>query len=133
VPVTIEYRPNGVILWHRDVITDDMLLQANQAIYEHDYPQGMRFQIVELSGVTSYDVTADTMRRLAEMDVQQGPDALACAIAPDDLTYGMCRIWITMADDGPLNIEIFRNPQDATAWLSSHGIDVELTYSNAPD
>ena len=128
MPITNEYRPDGVILWHHGQITDDMLLEANRAIYEHDYPQGMRFQVIDLSDVTSYDVTGETMRQLAAMDVEQSPDALACAIAPDDLTYGMCRIWITMAEEGPLQIEIFRSPDDATAWLHSQGIDIELSH-----
>jgi len=124
--ITCDFRPNGVILWHEGVITDQMLLDINDELYAHRYEQGMQFQLIELSAVEQFDVSAEIMRQLAETDKAINQNVVACAVAPDDLAYGMASIWTSMSESPGFDVTVVRTREEARAWLASKGIDLVI-------
>ena len=122
--VRCEYKSNGVIVWHSGVITDEMLLIANKELYAHEYKEGLQFQLLELTDVQEFNVSSVTMAQLAEMDrkINKGKKVFACVVAPDDLMFGLSRMWDIQAGGDDLDTMVVRTINDAIAWFASKGI-----------
>lgn len=69
----------------------------------------------DLSGVK-----AEHLRELAEISLdvaKQNPDLLVAIVAPADLTFGLSRMWESLADEAHWRTQVFREEDEARAWL----------------
>lgn len=127
----LEFRSNGVFLTFADVVTDDDLLKSDDGLYGHDYPDGLQYQLVDLSDVRDFQASHQTMRYLGEKDrefSQANGRQLIVVIAP---THGRANsiVWEVWAqdnstDDPALLTKIVDTRLEALTWLKKHGIDV---------
>lgn len=75
------------------------------------------FSKANLSKITSYD-----MRRLANYSREVYEkhdiyDVKVAVYAPEDLPFGIARIYEAIAYNSPENLMVFRNIEEAKAWL----------------
>lgn len=127
----LEFRSNGVFLIFAEVVTDDDLLKSDDELYGHDYPEGLQFQLVDLSEVRDFQASHKTMRYLGEKDrefSQTHGNQLIVVIAP---TQGRANsiVWEVWAQDNStedpaLLTKIVDTRLEAVTWLKKHGIDV---------
>jgi len=78
---------------------------------------GIKKVIADLSYETCQDTTNEEVERNATVTMaalQNKPFRIAI-VAPHDLTFGLCRMFISFAD--LCDINVFRNRQEAHAWL----------------
>lgn len=128
----LEFHPNGVFLTFEDVVTDDDLLASDDQLYEHDYAEGLQYQLVNLTEVRDFQASHQTMRYLGEKDrefSQSHGRQLIVVIAP---TQGRANsivweVWAqdTSNQDPALLTKIVDTRGEAVAWLKQHGIEVE--------
>lgn len=129
--VELVFYDNGVLLAHSGIVTDEDLLESDKDLYGHTYPQGLQFQIVDLSDVRDFQASHQTMRYLGEKDrefSQMNDRQLIVVIAP---THGRANsivweVWAqdTHTDDPALLTKIVDSRLEALTWLSKHGINV---------
>jgi len=127
VPVQLEYREHGVILWHWGVVTGDEVIPANREIYRHVFADAFRFQLIDLAHVTDWRLTAEDMRTLALDDADlTGPHPqVAAVVATSDYLYGMCRMWNMMAETDSFRTYVVRSVDEALELFREHDIELE--------
>lgn len=126
--IECEFRSNGVIIWHRGIITGNDLIQSNKDIYSHKYDEGLEFQLADLTEVEKFDVSSEYMRKLAKMDLSAKKDKkqFACVVAPTDLLFGMARSWNIQSEKDDFENNVVRSMGEAIAWFKSKGIYISL-------
>jgi hypothetical protein len=101
-------------------LSDPDLYEAFSALWlAPDYDPGLD-ELVDLTGVTGVGVTAAGLRRLADTSeaLHRGTPAVRVAIvAPDNLLYGLSRMYEGFASASPSEHRVFRSFGDARAWL----------------
>lgn len=45
------------------------------------------------------------------------PDALVAVVAPNDLEFGLSRMWQILSDETPWEIRVFRGGEEARMWI----------------
>lgn len=126
--VWMEFRDNGAIMWHADVVTGDDIIEANREMNAHDYPNGFKFQLIELTAVTSFDVTTEHMKELAYMDqgFQHNSQHYACVVAPSDFVFALSRTWNQYTESDLIVTNVVRSRELGLAWLLEQGIECEI-------
>jgi hypothetical protein len=126
--IICEFKPNGVIVWHREVITDDDLFKANKELYSHIYDEGFQFQLLDLSEVVEFDVSDEAMRYLADMDRKFKKDTkqFACVVAPTSHTIAKSTLWKILSTEDDFENKVVNNIDDAIEWFKLKGININL-------
>jgi len=127
----LEFHDNGVTLSFADVVTDEDLLESDDGLYGHDYPQGLQFQLVDLTDVRDFQASHKTMRYLGEKDREYSQThgrQLIAVVAP---THGRANtiVWEVWAQDNSapdpaLLTKIVDDRSEALAWLKENGIEI---------
>ena len=124
--MAITFSPNQeegyFISIYTGLITDDDLLDSYMAYFENEDWIPLSKEIVDLSEIDNTTVTSDGMERLASyvenLLTQRGITAYYTAIyAPQDLSFGLSRIYDVMTGQSPESVMVFRKLSDAIAWI----------------
>ena len=128
MPITCQFKPNGVIIWHSGVIDGKELIQTNKDIYAHHFEDGLLFQLAELSGVDKFNVSGKDMQQLALMDSLHKKEIsntqYACVVAPDETLFAKSRQWNLQSDADDFQTNVVRSMDEAVAWYKSKGINI---------
>ncbi|MDH5571395.1 MAG: hypothetical protein OEY89_06490 [Gammaproteobacteria bacterium] len=128
MPITLDFRDNGVIIWERGVITDDQFLNAEYEIYDHKFKGDFQYQLAVMSEVTDFHVSSETMLKVAEID-KNHPNKCkqyAVVVAASDKIFGMCRQWNMNSEDDLFITNVVRNLDDALSWFRKHDIEIKI-------
>ncbi|PQO29104.1 hypothetical protein C5Y96_15220 [Blastopirellula marina] len=131
MPVNLVFYSNGVLMAHSGVVTDEDLLESDVELYSHEYPEGLQFQLVDLTDVRDFQASHKTMRYLGEKDrefSQTHGRQLIVVIAP---THGRANtiVWEVWAQDTSTNdpallTKIVDRRDEAIQWLKDNGIEI---------
>lgn len=78
--------------------------------------------LVDLSGLTSFEVTSDELGQISEIDRRNAEmvgDAFVAIVAPRALHYGMPRMYAALMGARSWTTEVFRGLDEAEAWLDA--------------
>ena len=135
--IALEFYDNGVILRHSGIITDEELIQAENDIYDHEYPEQLQFQIIDLAEVEAFQASDETMRYLGQKDHAQSKirnHQFVVVIAPMH-----CRtktmIWEVWAQDKDsreptIFTEIVNTTEEAIKWLEGNRVNVSFNKTD---
>ena len=129
--IRYDFTPNATIAWLDGEISDEDIVAVNRMVYTHEYSGQHTFHLVDLSGVTNFNVSFEVLERLAEIDRQEskkGP-LYCCIVAPSDLNFGMGRAWGFYSDEDDFHSSVVRTQDEAITWFSSNGIDASFLKS----
>ena len=84
--------------------------------------------ILDVSAVSSFDVSAETIRRLASEAPAFG-GAPRCIVAPSNFLYGVARLFQMLGGDTRPNLHIVRNAHEAHSKL---GVPDNLSFERLP-
>ena len=73
-------------------------------------------QLWDLREVTEISVTPDTVRQLASARSFK-PGARRAVVAPNDLAFGLARMFQLLHDEAPEEFRVFRSVKGARSWL----------------
>lgn len=77
-------------------------------------------ELADLSRATSTEVSFESLADAVKMerDANCFRDARLAIVAPQDIQYGMSRMYLTLADKTPrAEVELFRDVEQARSWL----------------
>ncbi len=133
----LEFYRNGVVVRHQGVVTDQEMLETERGIYSHAYPVPLEFQIADLSQVSDFRVSLETMRDVGRMDRDMARSLKrqhVAVIAPSQ-GRAMAIVWQAWATEGGQSSSLVTTKvntiSEAQDWLRGQGIDVDLNV--APD
>jgi hypothetical protein len=89
------------------------MLQASG--FEPDMPQLLDLGSVERSGIT-----ADQMRSLVEVFAKEVPrvgSGRVAVFAPRPVIFGLSRMYEALSEELPMRLRVFRDRDEAEAWL----------------
>ncbi|NIA13136.1 MAG: hypothetical protein GWP08_03575 [Nitrospiraceae bacterium] len=104
-----------------NVTSEDMLEQARLVNEDHRIGPGTR-ELVDLRGVERVSASTESLKAVIENDSRE-PERYrgfrVGVVAPDDLTFGLTRMYATMTEvgDAPSVIKAFRTMEEAKQWL----------------
>ena len=80
-----------------------------------------RFSLTDLSDVSELNLSSDAIREHSSACIRAAgvnPDAIVAVVAPNDLGYGLSRMWeILSSDEIAWEINVFRNKEEARMWI----------------
>jgi hypothetical protein len=119
VPITFQF-DNGILFSTIDGETgfDDVASYLDRLLVDPAFVPGMP-GVIDCRTVKSLFSISD-LRRMAA-DVRQRPQlqapGRAAVLASSNLVYGLLRMYEVFSDGDPVEIRVFRRPEEAMAWL----------------
>lgn len=121
MPEIIYEEHNDIVILR--VIGGVTFAEISEAV-KHYFPKITRHLIWDYTNGNLSNVTADDFRSVPEMSAKyfinrkSGRTAFAC---PNDLTYGMFRMYTAFADNScmPYEYEVHRSFEDALTWVEN--------------
>jgi len=124
------FRDLGVVYtrW-TDVASDKKLHKAYRTLYEHPHWQPGFHELSDLREAPISNITADGFRKfsaLCEAFTKGKCEVFKSAvIVPDDITYGLTRLYEISAYESPECIQMFKTMDDAMTWMNITEEDLE--------
>ena len=112
----------GVVLssWVGDISDSDLLPSYNQLYQNENWKPGFD-EIVDLRNADLSDVTSEGLERLSSTvkHITAGKCEVfkTAVIAPDDLPFGLARVYEAVSVDTPERVRVFRDLKRAFEWL----------------
>jgi hypothetical protein len=81
-------------------------------------------ELSDVRAVEQLQVTVDGVRRLVALDKVQSADLVDYQLAivvSADLVFGMARMYETLTEDSVQDVGVFRDMEEAKAWLGVAG------------
>ena len=142
MPITLQTYDNGkgVRSTYSGIITDDEYLthiRLYPSLPRQQF-EGIRYGLTDLTDVNKLDLSTTVVIEAANVSSQtmkQNPNLRIAIAAPNDLEFGMSRIWSAWSDSELTHTALFRSVAEATEWLHDevqrlHGEPVNL---DSPD
>jgi len=124
MPIEIQGRQNGlgVIYYCHGAVTIDDFFQAGVAFLA--FPEEIkkwRYSIVDLTAVDSMEISSGDIRAVVEQSkriaVVAVPGPLIAVASPNDLGYGLSRMWEALMDDVGWETITLRSRSEAEHWI----------------
>ncbi len=119
----ITWRTNGVYWRYEGVLTGNELLQSNLDIFGDERFDDIRYQIVDLTGVETVEVTEKHMRKIAHLDMaasRSNPRVKVAVVAVSDTAAKLIDLYDEFcAEKSPWTTKAFCNLEDAEAWVNN--------------
>ena len=122
--VTVEVRGDGgIVLHYFDVLTAEQIIQAKRSLVT-EQNRGMKYLIVDIAADVEIHISSAELRaiveenkRLAAIAVPAMPVAIA---APQDLAFGLARMWEAYAQETGWRINVVRSRAEADSWIQKN-------------
>ena len=122
MPIELRYRDDGagVVYICTGVVTAADFDKASEEVYSEERIDQLRYQLVDFSATEHLDSNLEDIRRSAEIDAaaaNQNPNFVIAIVGPDDLTFGISRMWQAVVPNSDLRTRVFRSVSDAECWI----------------
>jgi hypothetical protein len=127
MPPTTRRTSNGGVIrrWHGRVTAEDQVASAGEYI-ELMGEQPLAYAIVDYRNVQTFEPQRKDIQRIADR-LHKLVDTRLVVIAPQDLVYGMVRMFdLSLSDEArPWQLRVVRSVDEALAWLEEQlpGLD----------
>ncbi len=124
MPIEIRYTDDrkGLDFCAVGSVTGKEIVESAKEIYREEGFLNLRYWIVDRSRCTNYEVSADEVRLIAELDkkaAKENPDLITAIISETDLQYGMSRMYETFVGESGFKTELFKDRESAEKWIQS--------------
>ena len=122
MPIELRYHDDGagVVYICTGVVTAADFDKASEEVYSEERIDQLRYQLVDFSATEHLDSNLEDIRRSAEIDAvaaNQNPNFVIAVVGPDDLTFGISRMWQAVVPNSDLRTRVFRSIPDAERWI----------------
>jgi hypothetical protein len=102
-------------------VSDAEFIDAYRRILADDAYSPGTHELADLRAIEKLDVSAEALRKVEQMTEARYADTGAAfrtaIVAPRDQAYGIGRMYEAFAQEGPENVSVFRDLDEARAWL----------------
>lgn len=110
-----------IVVTHIGLIPDDEFLGFYNAFFTGGALRPSMNLLVDLRQADSSPRSSEVLRHLAgslrRLPVEIAPGTKVAVVAPEDLAYGLARMYGTLADAVSWEFSVFRSMKDARKWL----------------
>lgn len=123
MPITFHFRAedNLVICVHKGDRPDDEFLAACKNMYRNELYDLSMNRLIDMREAVSDTRSTVALRQLAEFVnmqfIESNEHPKIAVIAPNDLSFGISRMYEIFADAVPWELVVFRSVDAALAWL----------------
>lgn len=122
MPIQIIYIDEGIGVEFiaSGVVTGADIIAANKEIYRNENFSKQRYQIVDRTKCTKFDVSHEEIMIIAEQDkiaAKTNPNIIIALISVSPLQYGISRMYQAYVGDEGFLTEVFRDRNSAEKWL----------------
>jgi hypothetical protein len=127
MPYTTEVIDNGTGILHvgsGTVSGNDLMTSASKVLKLVQEGLTPKYGLTDLTNVTKFAVSSSEIARNAALNndiARLLPSVTLAIVAPTDNIFGMVRMWLTHTDTSTWKSQVFRNKEDALAWLKQEG------------
>ena len=103
-----------------DVITGAEIIEANNKLYNNEKFIKQKYQIIDRTKCTGYEVSNEEIRKVAEQDVaaaKVNPSVIVALISSSELQFGMSRVYHSYVGDRGFKTELFWDRNTAEEWI----------------
>ena len=122
MPIQIKYIDDGIGVEFigSGVVTGADIIAANKEIYRNENFSKQRYQIIDRTKCTKYDVSHKEIIIIAEQDkvaAKTNPNIIIAFISTPPLQYGISRMYQAYVGDEGFLTEVFRDRKSAEKWI----------------
>ena len=121
----------GHITLYSGVVTGNELIKNNSTRYGSiEKMEKMKYILSDYSMTNEMNVSSSIIQQLAKMSKKAesiNQDMLVAVVMPEDLAYGLGRMWQAYSIDLKWQSKIFRNREAAELWLNEK-TGLELSF-----
>jgi hypothetical protein len=102
------------------VLKDEELLAHKRRLAEDPEFKPEMKELSDVRAVERLEVTTEGVRRLVATDQEQAPqlsDYKLALVVSTDIVFGMARMYQTLTEESVENVRVFRELDEARAWL----------------
>lgn len=128
----------GNIIIGREIVKEEELFDAlkKHLTQDSDQLKKYKYSLTDYTGGTKFEVSTQKVEQIAkfcESSYIANSKAIVAVAAKQDFMFGMTRMWEMLSDGTNWEIMVFRNREEAEAWIKErvkqkYGID-NLTFS----
>ena len=110
----------GAILNASNRVTGKQIVSTLESLYKQHQVIQQHFRIFDLSWCTEYDVTADDIRAISQIDkrfAHINPELMVAVIEPKILEFTLTDVWKAHVEDFLKTIETFDSQAQAIEWI----------------
>ncbi|HSG98516.1 MAG TPA: STAS/SEC14 domain-containing protein [candidate division Zixibacteria bacterium] len=122
MPHTITWEPEGVRWTYSGCVTDQEAIQSNLDIYDDERFESIRYQLVDMLQVETFDVSGATIREISHMDREQrprNPNIKVAFVTTKQVIYGMGRMYEMAGGMEAWETKVFETLGEAREWLGA--------------
>ena len=122
MPIQIKYIDGGIGVEFigSGVVTGTDIIAANKEIYRNENFPKQRYQIIDRTECTKYEVSHKEIIIIAEQDkvaAKTNPNIIIAFISTSPLQYGISRMYQAYVGDEGFLTEVFRDRKSADKWI----------------
>ena len=124
MPVSFEIHTDQgffVSTWGGEIMDSDLQSSYETLFRDKAFKPGLN-EIADMSDADMKGVTSNGLQTLSWMVRQRLGDKCAgfktAIIAPEDLSFGLSRMYEMLSDDSPESVKVFRERDEAWAWIN---------------
>jgi hypothetical protein len=123
VSIELSLTPDGVGAVYKSsgLLTGQELLDADSRMHEEVLANpGIRYLLVDHGAIAEEKVDVASLRNLASRTgrfLEIIPDGMVAIVAPNDVLYGLSRMWEALVEQPGLVSRVVRTREEAVAWL----------------
>ena len=121
--IQINYLGNGtgIEIIASGIVTGEEVIEAHKEIYNKGNLRKQKYQIIDRSHCTEYQITSEEVEKIAGIDnkaSEVNPNIIIALISPTSLQFGMSRMWQAYIEDDRFVTKIFQDRKSADEWIN---------------
>lgn len=104
----------------RGELTGQDIIQANNAVHSDEIIQKQKYQLADLTKITSIKISKDDIEKIVQQDKELSilnPDLIIGVAVDKDHVFGLARQWQGFLSSSNITTKVFRTRQEAEQWI----------------
>lgn len=143
MPITVQWADGGrgcILVGEGALTGPEVISGVEKRFADDEVTRNYLYSLSDYTRVTRSQMTSREVQQVAQIDMRMVPllpDLVLAIVAPEDLMFGLSRMFKVHAEETGWRIGVFRTMAEAHAWIREqvqevHGTDLELTFIPDP-
>ena len=120
--VTVEARSDkGLVLSYSGILTGQEIVDVKRTLIT-EQNRGLRYLIIDTTATDEIHISPSEIRRIVEENMRLAaitePGMLAAVAAPQDLAFGLSRMWEVISSGTGWRTKVFHSMAEADSWIA---------------
>jgi hypothetical protein len=108
----------GIVATSVGVLSGQDLLHVAMRLREElERDPGIRYAVMDHSAIPEEKIDIESVRQLAAQALEPAPELTVAIVAPNEILFGLSRMWEMLAERPGLVTKVVRNRAEAIKWL----------------